>query len=90
MAIFIDCTLRDGSYVIKSNFTPKNVLQVYKNLSEAKVTMIEVGHGQGIGAHRNNRIHTKYDDKNLLKYLKTKKKKGGGGVLNGECFVSLT
>jgi len=34
------------------NFTPKNVLQVYKNLSEAKVTMIEVGHGQGIGAHR--------------------------------------
>ena len=25
MAIFIDCTLRDGSYVSKTNFTPKNV-----------------------------------------------------------------
>jgi len=79
MAIFIDCTLRDGSYVSKTNFTPKNVLQVYKNLSEAKVTMIEVGHGQGIGAHRKNRIHTKYDDKNLLKYLKKKERGGGRG-----------
>jgi hypothetical protein len=41
--------------------------------------MIEVGHGQGIGAHRKNRIHTKYDDKNLLKYLKKKREEEGGG-----------
>jgi len=67
--IFVDCTLRDGSYLNKFSFTPKNTFEVYKNLSEAKIKLIEVGHGLGIGAYRIKKFYSNYSDESHFKAL---------------------
>jgi 4-hydroxy 2-oxovalerate aldolase len=67
--IFVDCTLRDGSYSNKFSFTPKDTFEVYKNLSEAKIKLIEVGHGLGIGAYRIKKFHSNFSDKSHFKAL---------------------
>jgi 4-hydroxy 2-oxovalerate aldolase len=69
MTNFIDCTLRDGSYLCNFSFTPNDTLEVYKNLSDAKIKLIEVGHGLGIGAYRKKGFYSKYTDRSLFKYL---------------------
>lgn len=46
----LECTLRDGSYSIDFQFTDKFTSQFCKSLESLGFTMIELGHGMGIGA----------------------------------------
>ena len=48
----LDCTLRDGGYVIDFAFTEDEVKHIVADLSEAGVPYIEIGHGLGLGAYR--------------------------------------
>ena len=48
----LDCTLRDGSYVIDFQFTKKDTFIIASNLCEAGFEYIEVGHGVGLGASK--------------------------------------
>ena len=48
----MDCTLRDGSYAIDFQFDKKQTSTIVKKLSKANVSLIEVGHGIGLGASR--------------------------------------
>jgi 4-hydroxy 2-oxovalerate aldolase len=46
----LDCTLRDGSYVIDFQFTAEDTAEISRALDEAHFPYIEVGHGVGLGA----------------------------------------
>ena len=48
----LDCTLRDGGYVIDFEFTKDEVQHIVTDLSDAGVPYIEIGHGLGLGAFR--------------------------------------
>jgi len=45
----LDCTLRDGSYVIDFQFTAEDTRVICSALEDAGLRMIEVGHGVGLG-----------------------------------------
>lgn len=46
----LDCTLRDGSYLINFQFNVNDTFQISKLLEKAGVKYIEVGHGLGLDA----------------------------------------
>ena len=48
----LDCTIRDGSYVINGAWTHDDVSNIVRELSAAGFRYIEVGNGIGLGAHR--------------------------------------
>jgi len=48
--IFLDCTLRDGSYVNNFQMSQKDTFDISKGLDESGFKYIEVGHGVGLGA----------------------------------------
>jgi 4-hydroxy-2-oxovalerate aldolase len=48
----LDCTIRDGSYVINGQWKPEEVIGLTKELAENHFKYIEVGNGVGLGAHR--------------------------------------
>lgn len=50
--LLMDCTLRDGSYVIDFQFNQKDTFKLTQKLSNAKIPLIEVGHGIGLGASK--------------------------------------
>lgn len=47
---FLECTLRDGSYVIDFQFSKKDTESIGMALDQAGFPYIEVGHGIGLGA----------------------------------------
>lgn len=49
----LDCTLRDGSYVIDFGFTEQQTVEIVARLGSLGFPYIEVGHGIGLGASRN-------------------------------------
>ena len=51
---FLDCTLRDGSYVNNFKFTAEETYNIVKELDNIGVEMIEVGHGIGLGVTCSN------------------------------------
>jgi 4-hydroxy-2-oxovalerate aldolase len=48
----LDCTLRDGAYAIDYQFSADDTFVISRALQEAGFTLIEVGHGLGLGASR--------------------------------------
>src|SRR5688572_16032318 len=44
-----DTTLRDGSHAMSHRFTERHVRSVVRALDEARVEVIEVSHGDGLG-----------------------------------------
>lgn len=48
----LDCTLRDGSYVIDFQFTAEDTALIASALESAGIRLIEVAHGLGLGAAR--------------------------------------
>jgi len=48
----LDCTIRDGSYMINFQYSKKIVAYLVKGLAEARIPKIEVGHGVGFDAER--------------------------------------
>jgi len=47
----LETTLRDGSYAINFSFTSSDTTVICKELEEAGVEYIEVGHGVGLQVH---------------------------------------
>ncbi|HEY0089896.1 MAG TPA: 4-hydroxy-2-oxovalerate aldolase [Candidatus Lokiarchaeia archaeon] len=75
----LDCTIRDGSYVIDFQFSKKNVAYLVKGLSEAGISKIEVGHGVGFDAERsqyNPATHTEEEYIKTANLFKDKSKIG--------------
>jgi len=48
----LDCTLRDGSYIIDYQFTIEDTYMISLGLERAGFRLIEVGHGTGLGSSR--------------------------------------
>lgn len=48
----LDCTLRDGSYVNGFQFTLRDTKRIVHALDTSGISMIEIGHGLGLGASR--------------------------------------
>src|SRR5688572_20375939 len=48
----LDTTIRDGGYEIAHQFTEEDVALVVGTLDAAGVSLIEIGYGMGVGAHR--------------------------------------
>lgn len=51
----LDCTLRDGSYVVDFQFTESDTISIAGALETAGFRYIEVGHGLGLGASENTK-----------------------------------
>lgn len=50
----LDCTIRDGSYIVDGQWSPEEIGQITAKLAENKIAYIEVGSGIGLGATRKN------------------------------------
>src|SRR5262245_17225042 len=46
----LDCTIRDGSYVVDFQFTAEDTAVIAAGLERAGVEWIEIGHGLGLNA----------------------------------------
>jgi 4-hydroxy-2-oxovalerate aldolase len=67
MTEILDCTLRDGSYVINFKFSKNDTKNILSNLSVAGIKYIEIGHGLGLGASKRTIYKSKASDKDLMK-----------------------
>ncbi len=77
----LDCTLRDGSYVNRFQFTASDTEYLCRNLEKAGIKYIEVGHGLGLGAYRKgNEFSAAADDKAYIKAALKGAKKAKTGV----------
>lgn len=63
----LDTTLRDGSYVINFQFTPKDTALVAAALDDANIPFIEIGHGLGMNAWTKPNMESPYSDEAHLK-----------------------
>lgn len=62
----MDVTLRDGSYAINFRFSENDTRILCKNLSEAGIEYIEIGHGVGLGASNHNQGEALCTDEEYL------------------------
>lgn len=63
----LDCTLRDGSYVIDFQFTAEDTALLVSTLDSAGIRLIEVGHGMGLGAARAGHGEQPCSDRDYLR-----------------------
>lgn len=62
----LDCTLRDGAYLIDKNFGNKNIFGIICGLVKAKINLIEIGFfqdegfGEGLTVYKNSENAKKY------------------------------
>ena len=50
----LDCTIRDGSYVVDFDWPLEKVVGIVSDLAANRCGFIEIGHGLGLGAERNH------------------------------------
>jgi 4-hydroxy 2-oxovalerate aldolase len=67
MAKLLDTTIRDGSYVVNFQFTPKDLAVIASGLDKAGVPFIEIGHGLGMNAGTRPNMESPYTDEDYLK-----------------------
>jgi len=68
--LIIDSTLRDGSHAIRHQFTVKNIRDYAKGAQLAKIPILIVGHGNGLGASSLQLGQSLLSDKVMLKTAK--------------------
>lgn len=66
----VEVALRDGSHVVRHQYTTEQVVSIVKGLNEAKVPYIEVSHGDGVGGSSVQYGFSKEYDINLIKAAK--------------------
>lgn len=62
----LDCTLRDGSYVLDFQIDAKLTSQIVAELDKLKFPYIEIGHGMGLGASRLAKMKAAETDETYL------------------------
>ena len=67
MTQILDCTLRDGSYVINFKFSKNDTKEILSKLTIAGIKYIEIGHGLGLRAYKNTNYKSIATDKELMK-----------------------
>lgn len=68
--LIVDSTLRDGSHAIRHQFTAKNISDYAKGAESAKIPILVVGHGNGLGASSLQLGQSLLSDHVLLKTAK--------------------
>ncbi|KZM50142.1 4-hydroxy-2-oxovalerate aldolase [Labrenzia sp. OB1] len=76
----LDTTLRDGSYVINFQFSVDDTRQIARELDEAGIDFIEVGHGVGLGASRKGEGVARETDEAYMKATADTVKNGSWGM----------
>lgn len=76
----LDTTLRDGSYVIDFQFTPKDTATIGAALDAADIDFIEVGHGLGLGAGMKPHMKAPAPDRGYLEAAAQAIKKNDWGM----------
>lgn len=66
----VEVSLRDGSHVVRHQYTTEQIESIVKGLNEAKVPYIEVSHGDGVGGSSIQYGFSKEYDINLIKAAK--------------------
>lgn len=66
----VEVALRDGSHVIRHQYTTEQIVSITKGLNQAKVPYIEVSHGDGVGGSSVQYGFSKEYDINLIKAAK--------------------
>tara|TARA_Y100000768_G_scaffold226762_1_gene171176 strand:- start:5287 stop:7119 length:1833 start_codon:yes stop_codon:yes gene_type:complete len=69
----LDCTLRDGSYVLDFNFTLIDTFFISKLLFESGIDYVEIGHGLGLGASKKKEIKSLHNDNEYIKIANSSK-----------------
>lgn len=77
---FIDATLRDGSHLIKHNFDKDQIKNYCKNIDDAGMYSVIVGHGYGLGASSLQAGLSKLSDYEMLSTAKENLKRTKLGV----------
>ena len=67
MIRFLDNTLRDGSHANKHKFNPDQIKYIAGQLDLIGLDVIEVGHGNGLGASSYEIGFSDFEDSELLK-----------------------
>src|SRR5262245_43643527 len=68
----LDCTIRDGSYVVDFQFTAEDTAVIAAGLERAGVEWIEIGHGLGLNASAAGKgVSAATDDEYLQAAAKT-------------------
>ncbi len=85
-AEILDCTLRDGSYVLNYNFNQFETSLITKVIFESGINYVEVGHGIGIGANLKNSNSYCSDEEYIEAASSVKKNKSS--KVGAFCFSS--
>ena len=80
MIKILDTTLRDGSYVVDFQFSKKDTREISGVLEGFNVEYIEIGHGLGLGAYRNEKHRSLCTDREYLEAISGRKGKAKYGV----------
>lgn len=80
MTKLLDCTLRDGSYEVNFSFTVNDTSIICKELEDAGVELIEVGHGVGLGATERTKQKAIQSDEEYMIAAKDALKKAKWGM----------
>ncbi len=83
-ARLLDCTIRDGSYVVDYQFTVEDTMLVAAGLAEAGIRRIEVGHGVGLNAQNCGKGHAAISD---CDYIRAARSAVPEGALIGSFFI---
>lgn len=73
--LIIDSTLRDGSHAIRHQFDAKTIKNYARGAELAKIPILVVGHGNGLGASSLQLGFSKLSDKQMLKTARKNLKK---------------
>lgn len=73
--LIIDSTLRDGSHAVRHQFDAKTVKEYAKGAESAKIPILMVGHGNGLGASSLQLGLSKLSDQKMLTIAKSQLRK---------------
>ncbi len=87
--IISDSTLRDGSHAVRHQLTEKQISLYAEAAEAAGVPIVEVGHGNGLGASSLNVGMSLLDDLSMLKAARTKLSRSKLGIFVIPGFATI-